>query len=157
MVKNWIRSITVALILLVCCCSGIQGASSNLLRLEAPCGWSQHIVVPQGATAYLIVLAAKEGIGELNELSPDGSVHDYNYFFRSYDRLPFYANAPGRHVLSYSIEGIESNPVEIDVIGSNGLITCQAPNVAIPVGAYASADKESNYAKPTTQNLGGYQ
>ena len=93
MVKNMIRSITIALILLICC-SGVQGAGNNLLRLEAPCGWSQHIVVPQGATAYLVVLAAKEGIGELKELSPNGNIHNYNYFFRRYDHLPFYADAP---------------------------------------------------------------
>lgn len=128
--KNRIGSVIVALILLICC-SGVQGASSNLLRLEGSCGWTQHIDVPQGATAYLIVLAAKEGVGELNELAPNGCVHTYNYFFRSYDRLPFYADEPGRHVFSYAIDGKESNPVEIDVIGT--------------------------YALPTPQKQGGYQ
>jgi hypothetical protein len=132
-VKNRIRSITVALILLICC-SGVQGASSNLLRLEAPCGWSQHIVVPQGSTAYLVVLAAKEGIGELKELSPNGEIHNYNYFFRRYDHLPFYADTPGRHVLSYTIDGIQSNPVQIDVIGGCASATCLTPNVVVPVG-----------------------
>jgi hypothetical protein len=124
MIKNRMCYILITLILVVCC-TGVQGASSNLLRLEAPCGWSQHIVVPQGATAYLVVLAAKEGIGELKELSPDGNLHIHNYFFRRYDHLPFYADAPGRHVLSYTIDGIESNPVEIDVIGSNAPTACR--------------------------------
>jgi hypothetical protein len=117
MVKNRMRSIIVALILLICC-TGVQGASNNLLRLEGSCGWTQHIDVSQGTTAYLVVLAAKEGIGCLNELSPDGCEHNYNYFFCSYDRLPFYADEPGRHVLSYSIDGKESNPVVIDVVGT---------------------------------------
>ena len=154
--KNRICLIILALILLICC-SGVQGASVNLLRLEGSCGWTQHIDIPQGATAYLIVLAAKEGIGELNELSPDGCLHNYNYFFRSYDRLPFYADEPGRHVFSYAIDGKESNPVEIDVVGTHAPIAYPTPHIATPEGAYASADQGSNYAVLTSQTRGGYQ
>lgn len=99
-------------------CTAAQGTATNLLRLEGSSGWTQQITVKEGTTAYLVVLAAKEGIGTLNELSPDGCVHIYNYFFRVYDRLPFYANEPGRHVLSYTIDGRESNPVTIDVVGT---------------------------------------
>jgi len=155
MVKNRIYFIIITLIL-VLCCSGVQGASSNLLRLEGSCGWTQQITVPQGATAYLVVLAAKEGIGELTELSPDGCVHSYNYFFRRYDHLPFYADKPGRHVLSYTIDGIESNPVEIDVTGSIAPTVRPTPYVATPIGAYASIDQGSNYAMPISQDRGGY-
>ena len=155
MVKNRIIYIVLALILVICC-TGVQGASSNLLRLETPCGWSQHIVVPQGATAYLVVLAAKEGIGELKELSPDGNIYIYNYFFRGYDHLPFYADTPGRHVLSYTIAGIESNPVEIDVTGTYVPTASPTPRVATPIGAYASIDQGSNYPMPASQNRGGY-
>jgi hypothetical protein len=143
MVKNRIIYMVLALILVICC-AGVQGASSNLLRLETPCGWSQHIVVPQGATAYLVVLAAKEGIGELKELSPDGNIYNYNYFFRAYDHLPFYADTPGRHVLSYTIAGIESNPVEIDVTGTYVPTASPIPRVATPIGAHASIDQGSN-------------
>jgi hypothetical protein len=155
MVKNRIICIILALILVVCC-AGVQGASSNLLRLETPCGWSQQIVIPQGATAYLVVLAAKEGIGELKELSPDGNIYKYNYFFRRYDHLPFYADTPGRHVLSYAIDGIESNPVVIDVPGTYVPTVSPTPRTATPIGAYASIGRGSNYARPASQNLGGY-
>jgi hypothetical protein len=155
MVKNRIIYMVLALILVICC-AGVQGASSNLLRLETPCGWSQHIVVPQGATAYLVVLAAKEGIGELKELSPDGNIYNYNYFFRAYDHLPFYADTPGRHVLSYTIAGIESNPVEIDVTGTYVPTASPIPRVATPIGAHASIDQGSNYPMPVSQNRGGY-
>ena len=155
MVKNRICYILIALILVICC-TGVQGASSNLLRLETPCGWSQHIVVPQGATAYLVVLATKEGIGELKELSPDGNIYIYNYFFRRYDHLPFYADTPGRHVLSYTIDGIESNPVEIDVTGTYVPTASPTPRAATPIGTYASIDQGSNYPMPVSQNRGGY-
>jgi hypothetical protein len=155
MVKNRILYIILTLILVIWC-AGVQGSSSNLLRLEGSCGWTQQISVPQGTTAYLVVLAAKEGIGELNELSPNGCVHSYNYFFRIYDRLPFYADKPGRHVLSYAIDGIESNPVEIDVTGTYAPIARPTPHVATPIGAYASIDPGSNYAMPASQDRGGY-
>jgi hypothetical protein len=155
MVKNRICGIILAFIL-VMSCAGVQGSSSNLLRLEGSGGWTQQITVPQGTTANLVVLAAKEGIGELNELSPDGCVHSYNYFFRRYDHLPFYADKPGRHVLSYTIDGIESNPVEIDVTGTYVPTVLPTPHVAAPVGAYASIGQESNYAMPTSQDRAGY-
>jgi len=142
---NKVLSIIVAMILLICC-TGVQGTATNLLRLEGPGGWTQHITVPQGTTAYLVVLAAKEGIGSLNELSPDGCLHKYNYFFRSYDRLPFFAKEPGRHVLSYSIDGRESNPVEIDVLGTYNPPAYPRPYVASPTGAYQQADQASSYA-----------
>jgi hypothetical protein len=153
--KNSVLSMIVALVLLTCC-TGVQGTETNLLRLEGSGGWTQQITVPEGTTAYLVVLAAKEGIGSLNELSPDGSLHKYNYFFRSYDRLPFYANEPGRHVLSYSIDGRESNPVEIDVTGTCKPTAYPGPYVASPRGAYQHADPASNYAAPIFQEQGGY-
>ena len=142
--KNRVLSIIVALILLICC-TGVQGTATNLLRLEGSSGWTQQMTVNQGTTAYLVVLAEKEGIGTLNELSPDGCVHKYNYFFRIYDRLPYYANEPGRHVLSYTIDGRESNPVVIDVAGTSQPIPYPGPYVASPMGAYQPADRAPNY------------
>jgi hypothetical protein len=129
MKKNMVLSMIVALILLICC-SAVQGASSNLLRLEGPCGWTQHIGVPQGATAYLVVLAAKEGNGFLIDRYSDGSLNNCSYYFLAYDRLPFNANTPGRHILSYIVNGKESNTVAIDVVGTNVQIYCQTPLAA---------------------------
>lgn len=153
--KNSVLSIIVALILLICC-TGVQGTATNLLRLEGSCGWTQQITVNQGTTAYLVVLAAKEGIGTLNELSPDGCLHKYNYFFRVYDRLPYYANEPGRHVLSYTIEGRESNSVAIDVVGTYMPTDHPRPYVAPPKGTHQPPDQGSNYAVPIFHHQGGY-
>lgn len=137
-------------------CTAAQGTATNLLRLEGSCGWTQQITVKEGTTAYLVVLAAKEGIGTLNELAPDGFLHKYNYFFRVYDRLPFYANEPGRHVLSYTIDGRESNPVTIDVVGTYKPTAYQGPYVAPPKGARQPLDQASNYAMPILHHQGGY-
>jgi hypothetical protein len=153
--KNRVLSIIVALVLLICC-TGVQGTATNLLRLEGSSGWTQQMTVNQGTTAYLVVLAEKEGIGSLNELSPDGCVHKYNYFFRVYDRLPYYANEPGRHVLSYTIDGRESNPVVIDVVGTCKPTAYSGPYAASPKGAYQHSDPVSKYAVPISQGRGGY-
>jgi len=152
---NRVLSIIVALILLASC-PAAQGTATNLLRLEGSCGWTQQITVNQGTTAYLVVLAAKEGIGTLNELSPDGCLHKYNYFFRVYDRLPYYANEPGRHVLSYTIDGRESNPVAIDVVGTYKPTAHPRPYVAPPKGAHQPLDPAPNYAVPIFHHQGGY-
>ncbi len=138
-------------LILFICSSGIQGqdqsASSrtaNHLLIEGTDGWTKHLEVPQGTTAYLVVLAKKEGIGCLNDLYPDGSFHKYDYYFCSYDRLPFYANTPGRHVLSYIIDDSESNPVVMDVIGAYTPIDSPSPYVA-PI---AKISTPTEYASP---------
>ena len=120
------------------CCSTVQGTAGNSLRIEGPDGWTKHLEVAQGSTAFLVVLATKEGDGTLYDRYPDGSLDNCNYYFQGYDRLPFYADTPGRHVLSYVIDCKESNPVVIDVEG-----TC-APN------DYPSQSVAPTYVMPQT-------
>jgi hypothetical protein len=129
MEKNQVLLIIATLILLVCC-SGVQGTASNLLKLEGSYGWTQHIKVVQGATAYLVVLPSKKGTGVLIDRYPDGSEHNYDYYFFGCDRLLFNADAPGRHVLSYIIDDKESNTVVIDVIGICAPTDHPTPRVA---------------------------
>jgi hypothetical protein len=112
------------------CCSAVQGTAENNLRIEGPDGWTKHLEVAQGSTAILVVLAAKEGDGTLYDQYPDGSTHNYSNHFLGYDHLPFYANTPGRHVLSYAINGKESNPVVIDVKGTYAPNEYPSPSVA---------------------------
>jgi len=115
--RNLLHPIILISVLLLCC-SAVQGTAGNSLRIEGTDGWTKHLEVPQGSTAFLVVLATKEGDGTLYDRYPDGSTHNYRYYFLGYDRLPFYANTPGRHVLSYVIDGKESNQVVIDVKGT---------------------------------------
>ena len=121
MKRNLLHPILLISVFLLCC-STVQGTAENSLRIEGPDSWTKHLEVAQGSTAFLAVLAAKEGEGTLYDQYPDGSTHSYLHYFLGYDRLPFYANTPGRHVLYYVIDCKESNPVVIDVEG-----TC-APN-----------------------------
>jgi hypothetical protein len=117
MKRNRLYPIILISVLLLCC-SAVQGTAGNSLRIEGPDGWTKHLEVAQGSTAFLVVLATKEGNGTLYDQYPDGSTHNIIYYFQGYDRLPFCANIPGRHVLSYVIDGKESNSVVIDVKGT---------------------------------------
>ncbi len=122
---------------LLLCCSAIPVASGNNLLIEGPDGWTKHLEVAQGSTASLIVLTPKEGNGILYDQYPDGSTHNYSYYFLCNDRLPFHANTPGRHVLHYAINCLQRNTVAIDVKGTSapspsvGPQTCVMPRVNI--------------------------
>ena len=128
MKRNQLHPIILISVFLLCC-STVQGTAGNSLRIEGSDGWTKHLEVPQGSTAFLVVLAAKEGDGTLYDRYPDGSLDSYNYYFRGYDRLPFYADTPGRHVLSYVIDCKESNPVVIDVKGTYAANDYLSPSV----------------------------
>jgi hypothetical protein len=117
MKRNRLYPIILISVLLLCC-SAVQGTAGNSLRIEGPDGWTKHLEVAQGSTAFLVVLATTEGDGTLYDQYPDGSTHNNIYYFQGYDRLPFCANIPGRHVLSYVINGKKSNSVVIDVKGT---------------------------------------
>jgi hypothetical protein len=106
------------ILVLSLCCSWVQGAAdTHQLRIEGKDGWTKHIEIHEEATAFLVFLPTKEGTGVLIDRYPDGSEHNYSSYFLGYDRLAFPAKTPGRHVLSYIIDGQESNPVVIDVMG----------------------------------------
>jgi hypothetical protein len=130
MKRNRLYPIILISVLLLCC-SAVQGTAGNSLRIEGPDGWTKHLEVAQGSTAFLVVLATTEGDGTLYDQYPDGSTHNNIYYFQGYDRLPFCANIPGRHVLSYVINGKESNSVVIDVKGTYGPNYCPSPS-ALP-------------------------
>ncbi len=121
------RNLLILIPVLLLCSSAVQGAAGNSLRIDGPDGWTKHLEVARGSTPFLVVLAAKDGDGILYDKYQDGSVHSYFYYFQGYDRLPFDANTPGRHVLFYVINGVESNPVVIDVEGTYAPNICPLP------------------------------
>ncbi len=107
------------ILVLFLCCSWVQGAAdTHQLRIEGKDGWTKHLELQEDATAFLVFLSTKEGTGVLIDRYPDGSEHNYSSYFLGYDRLPFHGKTPGRHVLSYIIDGQESNSVVIDVKGT---------------------------------------
>jgi hypothetical protein len=146
MKRNLLHPIILISVLMLCC-SAVQGTAANSLRIEGPGGWTKHLEVAQGSTAFLVVLAAKEGEGALYDQYPDGSTSNKFCYFQGYDRLPFYANTPGRHVLSYIINGLESNTVVIDVKGTYAPNDCPSPIVSPQIYAIP----ETNIRAPSIQ------
>ena len=90
--------------------------TGNTLWIQGTTSWSQYAVVPQGAFLSLIAISPGGGNGYLQEMTPDGRSIKYNYQFYPFNRLGFYADRIGRHVLFFTVDGMVSNPVVIDVI-----------------------------------------
>lgn len=120
--------IVILISVLLLSCSAAQ-AAGNTLSIEGPGGWTKHLEVAPGSTATLVVLTPKEGNGVLYDQLPDGSVHECAHYFLCRDSLPFHANAPGRHVLHYVLNGKASNTVAIDVKGTPAPKECSTPSL----------------------------
>ena len=119
-------------------------AAGNALWIQGSRDWSQYAVVPQGSMVSLLSIAPKEGISDFVLYDASGQKVDYNYFLYPTSRLGFYADAPGRHTLSFIVNGVASNSVIIDV---SGTVTATYS----PAGA--------SYSQPLTSNsdyLGNY-
>ncbi|MGV8175681.1 MAG: hypothetical protein ACP5OU_08280 [Methanothrix sp.] len=115
--RNGLYAIIAASSFLICCIAG-QGTDASLLRIDSPCGWTEHLQTTQGSTFYLVVLPGTQGAATLYDRYPDGTIRNYSYFFLGYDRLPMYADAPGRHAFYYTIAGRQSNSVIVDVLAA---------------------------------------
>ena len=63
-------------------------------------------------------LSPKGGEGFINEIDPNGKTNNYNFYFYPASLLSFYADTPGRYVLSFVLAGKPSNQVTIDVVGT---------------------------------------
>ena len=120
------------------CCNASQAAEASLLRADSSCGWTERLETCQGSTFYLVVLPGQVGQATLNHLYPNGTINGYSYFFLGYDRLPMYADEPGRHVFSYVVAGKESNSVSVDV-NACGPASYAPPRVSPPCPAPCSA------------------
>ncbi len=92
------------------------GASS--LWIQGSTSWTQSVVVPQGATVNLLAITPTAGSGYLHFLDADGQTYTYNYYFYPYSSMTFYADKPGRHIISFVVNGMVSNQVIIDVTGT---------------------------------------
>lgn len=88
------------------------------LWIRGATDWTQYAVIPMGATLTLLAVSPLGGSGYLNEIRPDGTTYNSNFYFYPYSLLTFYADTVGRHILSFGINGQSSNTVIIDVSGT---------------------------------------
>jgi hypothetical protein len=89
----------------------------NTLWIQGSTSWTQYVQVPQGAFLSFIASSSTGGNGYLNEIYPEGKVLKNNYYyFPGYNRIGFYADTIGQHILLFVIEGQVSNAIVVDVI-----------------------------------------
>ena len=81
--------------------------------------WTRYANVPQGAFLSLIAISPSGGNGYLYEIYPDGRLVKNSYLFYPSNRIGFYADTIGQHILLFAIDGQVSNPIVIDVSGYN--------------------------------------
>ncbi len=86
-------------------------AESNSLWIQGSTNWTQYAVVPFGTTLSLIGISPKGGSGILTDNEPDDLNYSVKYFFYPESQIAFYADAIGRHVLTFTIGNQISNPV----------------------------------------------
>ncbi len=126
--------------------------ASNSLWIQGQTNWTQYAVVPQGSTVPLIAVSPMGGNGYLNFADSDGQRYRYNYFFYPYSQLTFYADIPGRHMLSFNIGSNSSNPVTIDVTGDY-----VPQNNYLPSASYYPGTQSFNYFPSTAGFSGGVE
>ncbi len=95
-----------------------SSAPANSLWIQGTGSWSQYASVPQGSTVPLIAMTSVPGNGYLTFTDASGQTYTYNYYFYPTSRLTFYADLPGRHILSFTVNGVTSNQIIIDVTGT---------------------------------------
>jgi len=93
-------------------------ASGNALWIQGATDWSQYAAVPQGTMVPLLAISPSGGSGNFILVDSSGQINTYSYFFYPTSQLGFYADAPGRHTLSFIVGGVASNSVIIDVSGT---------------------------------------
>jgi hypothetical protein len=89
----------------------------NSLWIKGSTSWTQYAQVPQGASLSLISITPTAGSGYLYEIYPDGRLIKKSYSFYPYNRMSFYADTTGQHILLFAIGNQVSNAVMIDVAG----------------------------------------
>jgi hypothetical protein len=98
--------------------SSAGSSGANTLWIQGSSDWTQYAIVPLGATVPLIVSSLTGGSGYLTEVHPDGKVYNTNFYFYPQSLMNFYADSVGSHIVAYTIGGVKSNSVVINVTGS---------------------------------------
>jgi hypothetical protein len=115
-------------------------ASGNALWIKGSQDWSQYAKVPQGALVSLLAVSLSEGTGSFVLNDASGQKVEYQYFMYPTSRLGFYADAPGRHTLSYIVNGVASNSVIIDVSGTAAAASNAIGGYYAPAADYKTID-----------------
>lgn len=90
----------------------------NELWVQGARDWSQYVVAPVGTWLQLVAYSPQGGSAGFYEIIQTGtsSVKYRTYkLYPSYNRMDFYADQPGRHILLFVVNNQPSNAVIVDV------------------------------------------
>jgi hypothetical protein len=106
----------------------------------------QYAAVLQKASVPLFASSPQGGEGYVNEIDPEGKMNSYIFFFYPVSLLEFYADTPGRYVLSVVLAGGPSNRAVIDVVAIH-----EAPIYYSPTSYYSGNNYPYyySYIKPS--------
>jgi hypothetical protein len=120
----------------------------NSLWIQGTTSWSQYATVPQGSSLTLLTITSTGGSGYLYEIRPDGQLIKSNYYFYpGSSQTSFYADTIGQHILLFSIGGMLSNAIDIDVVG-------YSPQSSLQPGYLTPTASQPNYNPQATVQLG---
>jgi hypothetical protein len=88
----------------------------NTLWIQGTSSWTQYAQVPQGASLNLIASTPMGGNANFYEIYPSGKLDKGNYYFSPNNRISFYADEIGQHILMFVINNQVSNSIIIDVV-----------------------------------------
>lgn len=91
--------------------------NSYSLWIQGSQAWVRYVQVPVGSSINLLAITPNGGNGTLYEAYPSGRTSQSVYDFFQYNRVVFYADRVGRHILFFMIGDIISNAVVVDVVG----------------------------------------
>jgi len=118
-------------------------SGTNSLWILGSWSWAQYASCPLWAYLQLLAYSPSGGSAEVYEIYPNGNVDkDATYFWPSYTRISFQADAVGRHILLFVVNNQPSNAVVIDV-ASGGWPPSPGPS---PVPSYARVTVKSSWS-----------
>jgi hypothetical protein len=117
----------------------------NSYWIQGSTKWTQYIKCPMYARFKLLAYT-EGGIATVREDYPDGTQMKKDFqFYPGYTRQTFTADAVGRHVIGFEINGQMSNAVVVDVVAAeSGAESVQQGFSQGPVGQSSSGKQADN-------------
>jgi parallel beta-helix repeat protein len=95
-----------------------ESGTQNALWVQDATGQQTQYMQCSAFSQFKIIAYSSGGSAIMTEVYPDGlQTHNFYQFPPGYTEMVFAADQPGRHILSYELNGQISNAVIIDVVG----------------------------------------
>lgn len=121
--------------------SSLMPGASPIFWVETSSGWSWYASVPLGSWARELMYIPTAGPVQVYEISPSGmtQAYDLGQAQSGYSYIWFNGNVQGRHTSMFTVNGIPSNAVMIDVPTTAGLPSYPATSPQVyPINASSS-------------------